>query len=150
MSEASRKLQAALEEALPTLRSLSEPEADRARAPGKWTRKEILGHLIDSAFNNHQRFVRAQQADRYVGPGYDQNAWVSLQGYRERSWSDLLALWEAANRHLVHVMARVRPERLGGECVVGDDPPATLDWWMNDYTRHLRHHLAQIFEGPAS
>jgi hypothetical protein len=140
---AAQRLEAALGAALPRLRALPEEHA-RGRGPGTWTRKEILGHLIDSAANNHQRFVRAQRGDRYVGPGYEQDAWVALQGYRDRPWADLLALWEALNRHLVHVMARVPAERLGTELLVGDEPPASLDWWMKDYTRHLNHHLGQI------
>ena len=133
--DAASRLDAALARALPALRALSEHDANRDRGPGKWTRKEVLGHLIDSAVNNHQRFV---------GPGYDQDAWVASQAYRSRPWTELLALWEALNRHLVHVMAHVPPERLGTECLIGDNPPATLEWWMTDYTRHLNHHLAKI------
>ena len=144
VDSAADKLNAALAAALPALRALSEEDASRDRGPSKWTRKEVLGHLIDSAVNNHQRFVRAPMAERFVGPGYDQDAWVASQAYRSRSWTELLALWEALNRHLVHVMAHVPPERLGTECLIGDNPPATLEWWMTDYTRHLNHHLAQI------
>jgi len=141
---AAQKLEDALAAALPALRALSEEDASRDRGPGKWTRKEILGHLIDSAANNHQRFVRAQRVERFVWPGYEQEAWVASQAYRGRTWTELLTLWEALNRHLVHVMAQVPAERLGTECLIGNDPPATLEWWMTDYTRHLNHHLAQI------
>jgi DinB superfamily len=137
-------LTAALNEALPRLRALSDEEAGAQRGPGKWTRKEVLGHLIDSAVNNHQRFVRAPRVERFVWPGYEQEAWVAAQGYRDRPWRDLLALWEALNRHLVHVMARVPADRLQTECLIGDEPPAPLEWWMTDYTRHLQHHLGQI------
>jgi hypothetical protein len=137
-------LRSALDEALPGLRALSEARAGEERGPGKWSRKEILGHLIDSAANNHQRFVRAQSVERLVWPGYEQDAWVAVQAYRNRSWEELLALWEALNRHLVHVMAAVPAGRLATECVIGDHPPTTLEWWMTDYTRHLKHHLAQI------
>jgi hypothetical protein len=137
-------LNAALNTALPKLRALSDEEAGAARGPGKWSRKVVLGHLIDSAANNHQRFVRAPRVERYVGPGYEQEAWVAAQGYRDRPWRDLLALWEALNRHLVHVMSRVPADRLQTECVIGDNPPATLEWVMKDYTRHLEHHLKQI------
>jgi DinB family protein len=149
MNDAAQSLQIALDEALPRLRALSEDEAGRTRGPGKWTRKEVLGHLIDSALNNHQRFVRAQRVDPLVWPGYEQDAWVALQRYRDRPWTELQDLWSALNRHLVHVMAAVPADRLGVECRIGDDPPTPLGWWMTDYVRHLRHHLGQILEGFA-
>ncbi len=89
-----------------------------------WVRKEILGHLIDSAVNNHQRFVRAQIASPLVGPGYDQEAWVSLHRYRERPWADLVVLWAALNGHLAAVIEAVPAEKRQTPCIVGDRPAA--------------------------
>jgi hypothetical protein len=120
------------------LQALSEKEVMRERGAGKWVKKEILGHLIDSAFNNHQRFVRAQMTERLVCPGYEQDQWVSFQKHRERPWPELVQLWEQLNRHMP-------PGRLNAQCVIGDSDPVTLEWLMNDYVRHLRHHLDQIF-----
>ena len=121
-------------------------EADvmQDRGVGKWVRKEILGHLIDSAANNHQRFVRAQLTSPFVGPGYDQQAWVSLHRYRERPWADLVALWVALNRHVAAVIESVPAEKLQTPCIIGDHEPAPLEWWMRDYLRHLKHHLEQL------
>ena len=119
----------------------------RSGGAGKWVKKEILGHLIDSAVNNQERFVRAQMTDRLVWPGYEQDSWVSVQKYRDRPWTELVQLWEQLNRHVVHVMANVPPNRLSALCVIGDHEPVTLEWLMNDYVRHLRHHLNQIFNG---
>ena len=121
-------------------------EADvmRDRGVGKWLRKEILGHLIDSAANNHQRFVRAQLTSPFVGPGYDQQAWVALHRYRERPWADLVALWVALNRHVAAVIESVPAEKLQTPCIIGDHEPAPLEWWMRDYLRHLKHHLEQM------
>jgi hypothetical protein len=144
MIEVAGELREELEAALARLRRLGEADVTRDRGPGKWIKKEILGHLIDSAANNHQRFVRAQAADPFVAPGYDQRAWVSAHGYRDRPWSELLDLWAALNRHVAYVIASVPPERLQTRCVIGDNEPESLAWWMRDYVRHLRHHLAQL------
>jgi DinB family protein len=112
-------------------------------APGKWSRKQIVGHLIDSAANNHQRFVRAQEA-ALVFPGYAQDHWVDSQRYADRSWTDLIGLWESYNRHLVHVIAAISDDRGDLPCTIGSGAPITLAFLADDYVRHLRHHLAQL------
>jgi DinB superfamily len=132
--------------ALPRLRAVSDGGAAAPRGDGKWVRKEILGHLIDSAANNQQRFVRARFNDPFVWPGYDQNAWVSAHGYRERRWSDLIDLWAASNEQVAAAMSSVPSDRLATSCVIGNDPAVTLEWLMHDYVRHMRHHLAQILD----
>jgi hypothetical protein len=107
-------------------------------------KREIVGHLIDSAYNNHQRFVRAPRGEGpFVGLGYEQDHWVVAGRYRTRDWSELVALWAAANRHLAHAMEAVPGDRLGTPCTIGTEE-GTLEWWMRDYLSHLRHHLAQI------
>jgi len=147
MIEVAGELRDEVDAVLPRLRRMAEAEVSRERGPGKWMKKEILGHLIDSAANNHQRFVRAPAADPFVGPGYDQNAWVAANRYRERPWSELVELWAGLNRHLAHVIAGVPPEKLQTRCLIGDNQPAPLEWWIRDYVRHLKHHLAQILDG---
>lgn len=147
MIEVAGELRDEVDAVLPRLRRMSEAEASRDRGPGKWVKKEILGHLIDSAANNHQRFVRAPAADPFVGPGYDQDAWVAANRYRQRPWNELVDLWAGLNRHLAHVIAGVPPERFQTRCLIGDSPPAPLEWWIRDYVRHLKHHLTQILDG---
>jgi hypothetical protein len=112
------------------LHEYSDAGAARPLAPGKWSRKEIIGHLIDSAANNHARFVRARLEDDFVADDYDQAGWVEVQRYRDRSWPDLVRLWEAYNRHLAAVME--------------DENPAAAAL-MRDYVAHLKHHLGQVF-----
>jgi len=144
MKEVANELREEVEQAARRFRGLSEAEAGKARGPAKWVRKEILGHLIDSAANNHQRFVRAQLSHPLVLPGYEQEAWVSIQRYRERPWAELVDLWVALNRHVAAVIEGVPEEKLQTPCIIGDHAPSPLEWWMRDYVRHLRHHLEQL------
>ena len=126
------------------LRGIPASEAAAAPAPGKWCRKEILGHLIDSTGNNLQRLVRAQQADRLEFPAYAQNDWVRCQGYAEREWESLIDLWAALNRHFAHAVERVPADKDSTMVSVGGAAPMTLDAMVTDYLRHLEHHLEQI------
>ena len=137
------------------LLAMSEHDASRRPAPAKWSPKEIIGHLIDSAANNHARFIRAQLTDDMVFPGYDQEAWVRLQHYNERPWIDLVELWQRYNTHIASVVEAISPERLSlqrtrhnldevGWRAVPRDQPATLDYFIRDYVAHMKHHLAQI------
>jgi hypothetical protein len=138
------KLEQIVERELPRLRRMKEAEAARPREPGKWSRKQVLGHLIDSASNNHQRFVRAQMSAELVFPGYAQNDWVSTEGFAEEGWDRIVDLWSALNRHLAHVISRIPQARLSTPCRIGDNAPMTLEALVADYIRHLEHHLEQI------
>jgi len=143
--EVGARLLAQVGTAEPRLNSLNEADADRPRAPGKWSPKQILGHLTDSAANNHQRFVRAQEQDPITLPGYAQEHWVACQHYDQRSWREIIALWSAYNRHLAHVISCIPEERRNSRCDIGDDDPVTLSYVALDYVGHIQHHLRQIF-----
>jgi hypothetical protein len=103
-----------------------------------------MGHLIDSAFNNHQRFVRAQLSSSLSFPGYTQDSWVTAQGYQDKPWAEILTLWAEVNRHLAHVIGRISRHRLVTPCAIGEGAPVTLRFVLEDYVRHLHHHLAQV------
>jgi hypothetical protein len=128
----------------PRLRAFPAQETARRPAPGKWCRREILGHVIDSASNNHQRFVRAQLAAELSFPGYAQDDWVRMQGYEAEPWDQLVTLWAAINRHLAHLVGRIPASRLSTPCGIGGKPPISLEALVADYIRHLEHHLGQI------
>lgn len=150
------ELRRAVDEATPRLMELSDVEAKRHPRPGKWSPAEIIGHLIDSASNNHQRFVRAQFQDDLVFPGYDQAAWVLFQAYGDAHWDELVTLWKTFNIQIARIMenspesvrksprAKHNLDQLAWQPVPADEP-ATLDYFMNDYVEHLKHHLSQIF-----
>jgi hypothetical protein len=151
-------LERAVLQATPRLLAVSEENSGRRPAPGKWSPREIIGHLVDSASNNHQRFVRAQLQEDLVFPGYAQDAWVATQRYQDAPWDELVTLWRTFNLHLVRVMTAVpddvrlkpRPRHTLHEIgfKISPDAPARLDDLMSDYVVHLNHHLHQIL-GPA-
>jgi len=114
---------------------------------GGWTRKQIVGHLLDSATNNRQRFVRAAADGHYAGPRYAQDAWVAAHGYAEQSWETLLRWWQVEHEILTEVVERIPEERLAAECVVGDNGPVTLRFLIEDYLTHQRWHFGQLAGG---
>ena len=149
------ELRDTLDRARPFLEKMSDEISGRRPAPGKWSPREIIGHLIDSASNNHQRFVRAQFRDDLDFPGYDQDAWVSVQQYQDAVWRELVALWYYFNLHIARVMesaanderdrprARHNLDEIAWKTVPRNQS-ATLDYFMRDYVGHLKHHLSQI------
>jgi hypothetical protein len=124
--------------------------ADTPWRAGGWTRKQIVGHLLDSAANNRQRFVRAAVEGHYVGPKYAQDAWVAAHGYAEQSWDSLLRWWQAEHEILVAVVDRIPEESLEATCVVGANQPVTLRFLIEDYLEHQHWHFAQLKGGVAA
>ena len=146
----SANFQRILDELGPELQSLR-PEAWAVPpGTGPWTRAEILGHLLDSACNNHQRFVRGLSQDTYAGPGYAQDDHVRVQGFREEDPQLLLELVLAFNRHLVWVFSRFPPDKLETPCVMGDAKPMPLAQVALEYVAHFEHHMRQILSAGAS
>jgi hypothetical protein len=134
---------------------ITEAQSLIPRADGKWSPKEIAGHLIDSAANNHQRFVRAQFNDELIFAGYEQNEWVRVQHYKEEAWEALVNLWQLYNQHILHIMkfvpeetrmklrARHNLNQIASDAI-NENEPVTLDYFMRDYVDHMKKHLGQI------
>ena len=131
-------------QAKPLLMKLNNADTSTRPSENKWAKKEILGHLLDSASNNHQRFVRATLQGSLTFPGYDQNALVDLQNLAEVDWNFLVDFWTAYNRFLAHVINNLPVESAKITCNIGNNAPATLEWIAQDYVAHLKHHLNQI------
>ena len=144
VSEAADRLAHILEVTPTRLAGISDGDASHRAAPDRWAPKEILGHLIDSAGNNHQRFVRGQLSPSVDSPGYAQESWVAVQAYCGEPWVDLIALWLLFNRHLLHVMRHAREDALETPITIDGQAPVPLSFVMIDYVRHLEHHLGQI------
>lgn len=128
------------------LRAIDPAVAAAKRAPDVWSVKEIIGHLVDSAANNHQRFIRAQIEGRLTFPAYQQEDWVRLGDHQGRDWNELVSFWQAYNHQLAHVIRRIPAERLDAPCTIGAGDPVKLGFLLEDYLRHLQHHLAQAEE----
>ena len=133
-----------VDETVPRLRAMTEAEASHKPGPDRWSKKEILGHLIDSASNNHHRFVRAQLEQELVFPDYEQEGWARCQCYADAGWPLLIDLWAAYNRHLAWVVDHISPQAHGTLCRIGENEPVTLEWLTTDYVSHMDHHLKQL------
>jgi DinB superfamily len=135
-----------IETELPNLHALSEARACEPRAPGKWCPKEELGHLIDSAANNHQRFVRAGLSGEFRGPSYAQDEWVRIHGYIDMPWERLVTFWHQYNVLLAELVARIPEARLPSPCFIADYPVAALSFVIDDYVFHMQHHIDQLLQ----
>lgn len=138
------ELSVIIQQAGEQLQSLSGMAAIVRPGPGKWSKQEIVGHLVDSALNNLPRFVRAQEGTPSYAPVYEQDNWVRLQGYQQAEWPALLTLWKALNGQIVHMVRLIPEEALQHVCYIGEREPATLAFLLEDYVAHLRHHMRQL------
>ncbi|MBN2410671.1 DinB family protein [candidate division KSB1 bacterium] len=131
----------------PGLLNISQETTGNKKSPDSWSKKEILGHLIDSAANNHQRFVRGAQNLAADFPAYDQNRWVEIQHYNEMDWPELVELFCRNNFHLCRIIDFLPREVLNNPVNIGKENLATMEFVIKDYLRHLEHHIRQIL-GP--
>jgi hypothetical protein len=142
------------------LHEITEEQSAIPRSEDKWSPKEIIGHLIDSAANNHQRFVRAQFTDELVFAGYEQENWVRVQNYQGEGWTELVQLWRLYNQHILHLVSLIPEEtrtRLRSKHnlhqiasdTISENEPVTLDYFIRDYLDHMNKHLTQILGSEA-
>lgn len=144
MTHIADELNQTTEAAAARLRAVSDKDATVKPAPDRWSKKEVVGHLIDSAANNHQRFVRAQQSSQLVSPLYGQEEWVRIQDYQSAPWQDLIEFWRLYNLHLASVIRRIPADKLEILCKIGDKQPVPLGNVVESYITHMKHHLGKI------
>ncbi|MBM3982993.1 MAG: DinB family protein [Planctomycetes bacterium] len=144
MTDALERLRFAIGALPAALARFSDADASAPQGPGRWAKKEVVGHLIDSASNNHQRFVRGQLQAGQTFPRYDQDDWVRVQQYRAAPWAELIDLWRLYNAHLARVAVAMTAEARRVTCRVADGDPVTLDALFVDYVDHLEHHLRRM------
>lgn len=130
---------------LQRFQNISEQEWSYKSSPEKWSKKEIIGHLCDSALTNIRRFVVTQYKEN-ENIVYDQNFWVKAQNYQNVPTTDLIDLWKSLNYQIVHVVENIPDEALQRTCDTTKTKPQvfTLEFIINDYVDHLQHHLKAI------
>ena len=138
------------------LSSQNQSKTTKKIAEDKWSPNEILGHLVDSAINNHRRFVLMQIQHNLVFDGYDQDAWVKKQNYQFRDWNILLNLWLVLNKNIIVVLKNVNPDLWNKRfkrhnlhqiawMTVPKANPISIEYFVKDYFGHLTHHINQIY-----
>ena len=144
-------IESTVEQACNRLTGLTAETIEMRPQPSAWSVKEIIGHLVDSASNNHQRFVRLQIADKLVFPDYsqDNSIWIAVQKYQEASWDELLSMWRYYNLHLARVIRSVNTDCIGHLWIMNKDTAISLGDLMTDYLRHLKDHLRQVEQNLA-
>lgn len=121
---------------------MSETEISNRPLPNKWSKKEILGHLCDSAINNINRFIKIQYEEQpFVIQSYNQNQWVLLQNYQERPLDEILNLFLALNKQIINTISNIPKEKLSNLCDIGNNQQKTLEWLIKDYLEHMEHHI---------
>ena len=119
-------------------------------AGDRWSISEVIGHLVDSACNNHQRFVRAQHCDTLTFPKYEQNEWVAAANYTSCNWESLIELWYHYNRQISVLIRNIPKSTLSTQCTITPYDACTLGFLVTDYLDHLRHHFAILDERISS
>ena len=142
-TESVNRLSELLQSMPSVLKGIREEDFAYKPNPDKWSKKEILGHLIDSALNNHQRFIRVQYED-VPSIRYEQNEWCERNGYQELTSEHILNLWILLNKQILEVIKRIPEENRWKKADTGLAEPVTLEFLIDDYVAHMEHHLKQI------
>lgn len=147
MTETTYKLQQALDTGREYILNTSEIELSYKISEEKWSKKEILGHLIDSAINNLQRFTEVQFCSQpYPIRKYDQNALVKANNYQNTDTKEIIEFWYAINQRILSLIKNQTKESLNYTIELEKDKFSDLRFLMTDYVIHLEHHLQQIMK----
>jgi DinB superfamily len=139
----SEQLSTVVSEEMTWLKKISDADASQPEREGKWSAKQVIGHLLDSAVNNLGRIVRMQIVEGAKMQGYEQEEWVAIQHYGEREWNELLEAWAVLNSHVAWAVAHVEKARLANRGEI-EGSEQTLGFLIEDYIAHMEHHLKAL------
>lgn len=146
MKETIEELDQIISEYAKKISAIPETEFSAKPLPNKWSKKEVVGHLIDSAQNNLRRFICGQYESAPPKITYDQDRWVASNNYQATDSSEVIALWNLTNKRIVAILRQMPPSAYAMTCNTGktDTQLYSLEWLAADYVRHMKHHLNQI------
>jgi hypothetical protein len=149
MKDTASELQQIIHDFVPRLAAINSNSFREKPRADKWSKQEILGHLIDSAHNNARRFIVAQTDTLPPKIRYQQDFWVELSGYQKMTQEDVIHLWKLENERICSICANTPPSKYNSLADTGADSPDlhTIEWLASDYVQHLKHHLNQIIAG---
>ncbi len=145
MQSLAGQLQNIISDYYPQLKKISEEGYAHKPAPNKWSKKEILGHLADSAQNNIRRFIVAQYEEQPFIV-YNQDQWVAISNYQHYKTSDLIELWALLNKHICIILSNTSDASAQKTCATNNMQLHSIQWLAVDYIKHLRHHLHQVLD----
>jgi len=148
MEKITAELQEILNDFALKIKAINTNEFNAKPNPNKWSKKEVLGHLIDSAHNNLRRFVVGQY-EQQPNIVYDQDFWVNANDYQHMIDSEVISLWQLLNERIIAILSKMPIENYDRTCNTGKISPSihTVQWLASDYIKHLKHHLNQIISG---
>jgi hypothetical protein len=149
MNDIAREFWSRMEAAEQKLSMVSDDEARQPYRPDGWTRKQVLGHLVDSACVNHTRIAFAATQGSFEGPAYDQNAWVTLHAWNEIPWAVIVDQWRSRYTWMAEMITNLPQAALQNPLTIAGYPTVTLGAWIRDCLDHLEHHIHQITEAAA-
>ncbi|MGE0589512.1 MAG: DinB family protein [Cyclobacteriaceae bacterium] len=146
MEATTKELSAIVEDYAKKISQFSEEEMAAKPNPNKWSKKEVIGHLIDSGQTNLRRFIVGQYESKPPKIVYEQDFWVSASGYQSMKAKDVIELWRLVNLQICQVLNNMNPDNYNKTCDSGKLQPSihTLEWLAEDYVKHLKHHINQI------
>jgi hypothetical protein len=143
-----KDLETTISQYYPVLKSLDESRLAHKPSPSKWSKKEVIGHLTDSAQSNIRRFIVAQY-EKIPTITYNQDKWVAIAGYQQWNSNDLIDLWYLLNRQICEILKNTSAETAQRQCMT--EELHTIEWLAKDYIKHLKHHMHQVLElGPVA
>ena len=123
---------------------LSERQFETPYRPGGWTVRQVLHHVPDSHLNAYCRYKFALTEDNPTIKPYDEAAWANVADTARTRPEVSLALLDALHERWVVLLESMSAADFGRPLQHPERGPITLDWMLQLYAWHGRHHAAHI------